>query len=123
MKTSGNGTPFPQWLYLQIFVPHVWRCKCGISGNVKRRTKQTSDKMPGTAKTIFAIWIPFAYQTEQFMHRAFKPFNTRFSNSGKECYYSIVVPFMFAFMLLVLAFWLAVLFFGAMGLSYCAKYI
>jgi len=121
MRTSGNGTTFPQWLYLKIFVPQIWRCKIGITGYVKARQKAISVKMPGVAVPVLLIYIPFAYHTEQVMHRAFRLFRIRFHNSGRECYSSIILPFAFAFMLLVLAFWLAVLFVGAMGLSYCVS--
>ncbi len=109
MKRSGNGTSLPQWWYLKIFVPQIWRCKHGITGHLEKRRKDISDKMPGVARTVFAVWIPFAWQIEQAMHWVLSPLRINFRNSGRECYFILAAIPVFVVQLLLFALFYLVL--------------
>lgn len=106
-RKSGNGTASPQWIYLMVCFPTVFLWKVGISGKVGRRARQVSDKVFGIAVPVFAVWVPYAWHLEQFMHGIFYMANVRYGK-GREWFLFPVAPFAFLIMLTAMAFWLAV---------------
>lgn len=92
-RRTGNGTINAQWLYIFVNFPLLILVKIGISGNVGKRRKQVSDKVFGVAIPVWAVYIPFAYSTEQAMHGLFSWGNIRLNGFGKEWFILPVLPF------------------------------
>jgi len=82
-RKSGNGTSSAQWIYVLWNVPFVWVVKIGIGGKLRKRTRQVGKSAKGWDIPVFAIWIPFAYQVEQFIHRLCSPIRVKFDGTGK----------------------------------------
>lgn len=120
MRTSGNGTWLPQIWYLQIFFPYIWRCKTGITSNLKKRTKAISDKMPGIAIPVFFVLMPFAWHCEQITHDLLKPLRICFKNSGKECYSILAAPLIVLIMLFFFALFCGFICFSAYAFAWMA---
>ena len=79
---SGNGTAAPQWLYILGNFPRFWVVKIGIAGNLLKRERQVDKSAPGWDGILFALWFPFAYHTEQWIHRKCEPLRVHFTGSG-----------------------------------------
>lgn len=95
---SGNNTRAPQWVYIAIHVlyilPNPFVFKLGIGGSWQKRMQGISGTMPGFVIPIFLVWLPFAYQIEQWMHRKMKRFGVRYIGSGKtEWFFIIAIMF------------------------------
>lgn len=70
MSRTGNNTNNAQILYVKMHVPFVWKCKIGITGNLTRRTLQTSADVWGFYVPIAFIRMYFAWSVEQFILNA-----------------------------------------------------
>lgn len=97
IKKSGNHTFMPQWIYILVNFPYFWVCKIGIAGGhrIFKRIKEVDRTAKGYDFPIFLMFMPLAYQTEQFCHDIFKGLKIdNFGGSGStERFYSIVIPF------------------------------
>lgn len=84
-RRSGNHTSNPQWFYVLIHFPFFWVCKVGITGNLKRRTRQNSERVFGFWLPVAAIWIPYAFELEQRILRQSRKWAcTIFGKGGVE---------------------------------------
>lgn len=97
---TGNDTPAPQWVYVCIQFPFIFLCKIGIGGNWIRRTTDISKSSPGFLIPVFLVYIPLAYQIEQWLHRKLRRLNVGFRGSGRTEYF---IVFAAAFAIPVLA--------------------
>jgi len=118
-KTSGNGVIWPQFLYIMVSLPVPILCKIGISNKVSRRSDEVSKKVIGWAVPVFFVWLPFAFDLEQSLHRVFAFANVRFGG-GKEWFWLPVAPFVAVVMLVFQLFWLLVAAFVALLLAWFA---
>lgn len=107
MKTSGNGSIWPQFLYIMISLPVPILCKVGISNKVSRRSDEVSKKVVGWAVPVFVVWIPFCWHLEQSLHRVFAFANVRFGG-GKEWFWIPILPFAVVVLAVFQIFWIAV---------------
>ncbi len=106
---SGNGSIWPQHLYLMVSTPLPLLCKIGISKDADKRALQVSKKVVGSAVVVLKIWVPLAYHTEQGLHSLFRIFNVRYGN-GKEWFAIIpVFPVALVLMVAILLFWFLLL--------------
>jgi hypothetical protein len=65
--------------------PIVWRWKIGITGNLRKRTKQTSADVFGVYIPVAFIWIPYAWSIEQFLLNSTRRLKRQiFGRGGKE---------------------------------------
>ena len=71
------------WLYLMIHVPKFYLVKIGISRNVRNRSRNISDSIPGRAVPVFALPIIGAEGLEKYIHRRCAPLNRPFVGSGR----------------------------------------
>ena len=81
-RRSGNGTSNVQWLYVLGNFPFLWVVKIGIAGNLWKRERQVDRTAPGWDFVLFALYIPGAYQVEQWLHKICKPLRVSFRGSG-----------------------------------------
>lgn len=109
MKTSGNGSIWPQFLYIMVSLPVPVLCKIGISNKVSRRSAEVSKNVVGWALPIFFVWIPGAFAVEQSIHRVFAFANVRYGG-GKEWFWLPIAPLAACVMLFWQLFWVAVVF-------------
>lgn len=108
---SGNHTTAPQWIYCGIhmifyIIPNPFVFKMGIGGSWMKRMKGISDSLPGFVLPVFLVWVPFAYQIEQWAHRQMKPLNVRYFGSGKTEWF-FIPGILFAIPVMASAFLLA----------------
>lgn len=92
---SGNHTKNPQWMYIGIHmlffvIPNPFVFKWGIGGSWMKRLGGISASMPGFVLPVFLVWVPFAYQIEQWGHRQLKRIRVRYFGSGKTEWFFIV---------------------------------
>lgn len=81
-RRTGNGTTNRQWLYIFWNFPFIWIVKIGIGGDMWKRRKQVDKSAPGIDIPIWFIYIPFAYQLEQFIHSIMSIIQVPFWGSG-----------------------------------------
>lgn len=67
-RRTGNGTTNRQWLYVFWNLPYFLVVKIGIGGDMWKRRRQVDKSAKGIDIPIWFIYIPFAYQLEQFIH-------------------------------------------------------
>lgn len=114
---SGNHTKMPQWIYCGIHmlfyvIPNPFVFKMGIGGSWMKRMKGISDSLPGFVLPVFLVWVPFAYQIEQWAHRQMKPLNVRYFGSGKtEWFFAPGILFAVPVMAAAFAVWVGFWFF------------
>lgn len=92
---SGNHTKNPQWIYCGIHmlffvIPNPFVFKCGIGGSWMRRMDGISKSIPGFVLPVFLVWVPFAYQIEQWMHRQMRPINVPYFGSGRTEWFFVL---------------------------------
>ena len=74
-----------KFVYLFINFPFIWKCKIGISKDVRSRRKNISKTTPGVVLPIWMVYIPNADGLEKTMHGFFKAFRSPFrKGSGKS---------------------------------------
>ncbi len=96
-----NNIFYMKFIYLFINIPFFWKCKIGISRNVRSRRKIVSKSTPGYVLPIWVVYIPFAEHLEQQMHGFFKMFHSPFqSGSGKSEWFLTVPVLPLAWLLL-----------------------
>lgn len=77
-----------KFVYLFVNIPFIWKCKIGISKNVRNRRKHVSKSTPGIAIPIWFVFIPFAEGVEKTLHGFFKAFHSPFRRgSGRSEWY------------------------------------
>jgi len=80
------------FIYLFINVPFLWKCKIGISQNVKKRRKAVSTSTPGYVIPVWVVFIPFAEHLERQMHGFFKTFNSPFRHGSGKSEWFLTLP-------------------------------
>ncbi len=74
-----------KFIYLFINIPFLWKCKIGISRNVRRRRRSVSESTPGWVIPVWVVFIPFADGLEKTLHGFFRTFRSPFhSGSGRS---------------------------------------
>lgn len=95
---TGNDTWNPQWVYIGIHIyllfgfiplPNPLLFKWGIGGSWLNRLKGVSGTIPGFVLPIFLVYIPFAYQVEQWGHRQLSFINVPYFGSGRTEWFFI----------------------------------
>lgn len=110
MWRTGNNTPAPQWVYIGIHIfllfgfipiPNPLLFKWGIGGSWLNRLKGVSGTIPGFVLPIFLVYIPFAWNIEQWGHRRLKFINVPYFGSGKTEWF-VILGIIFAIPVLAL---------------------
>lgn len=74
-----------KFIYLFINIPFIWKCKIGISRNVRRRRRSVSESTPGWVLPIWVVFVPFADGLEKSLHGFFQTFHSPFrTGSGRS---------------------------------------
>lgn len=69
----------PAFIFLFLTNP----VKIGIGGNSEKRRAQVDRSVPGRVVRLVSVKVRGAYQIEQSLHRALRPFRVPFIGSGK----------------------------------------
>ena len=103
--------------------PIVWRWKIGITGHLKKRTKQTSADVFGWYIPVAFVWTPYAWSIEQFLLNSTKKLKRQiFGRGGRE-----IRPWYIGMLAALLVYFLGAVkwsspFFIAMGLGYLCRH-
>ena len=81
-----------KFIYIFVNVPYIWKCKIGISNNVKSRRKNVSKTTPGVVLPVWAVFIPFAEKLEQQLHRFFHTFKSPFHKGSGRSEWFFTLP-------------------------------
>ena len=81
-----------KFVYLFINVPFIWKCKIGISQNVKIRRKYISKSTPGWVLPIWIVFIPFADGLEKSLHGFFGFFRSPFREGSGRSEWFLTLP-------------------------------
>ena len=81
-----------KFVYLFINIPFFWKCKIGISKNVRVRRRRVSKSTPGIAVPIWVVFVPFADHLEKTMHGFFKSFRSPFRRGSGRSEWFMTVP-------------------------------
>jgi hypothetical protein len=55
-------------VYVMANFPYFWKCKFGISGNVKRRRENVSETTKGIVFKLAHANLPYGHALEQWLH-------------------------------------------------------
>jgi len=65
-------------------LPFLWIVKIGITGNLDQRLEAVNKENQGFDFYLFYIWIPFAWQVEQWVHEKMSFFRVNwFRGTGR----------------------------------------
>lgn len=80
------------FIYLMINLPFLWKCKIGISRNVKRRRRNIDETTKGWVLKVWALPMPFAENLEKELHRFFRHFHSPFEKGSGRTEWYITIP-------------------------------
>lgn len=81
-----------RFVYIFINVPYIWKCKIGISGNVRRRRRKVSRSTPGFVIPVWVVYVPFAKKLEGQLHRFFGLFKSPFRKGSGRSEWFLTLP-------------------------------
>ena len=81
-----------KFIYLFINIPFLWKCKIGISQNVKQRRKSVSESTPGYVLPVWVVFVPFADGLEKSMHGFFGSFRSPFRRGSGRSEWFMTIP-------------------------------
>lgn len=95
-------------LYVFSNMPLIIFTKIGITGvSASKRAKEVDKAAPGVPFPIMVVFIPFAYQVEQLIHRILAGFNFVFYKGDGHTEWFVLVGYVLAW-LMVKYYWLPI---------------